>query len=433
MRSLMNAWNGSPFGLSVAQITDIINHQNVAPKIVPRFKLVDMHSLQERNTGAFGPYGDAGDISSGVLTGSLSNDTTSTSIPPASSPRTLDTTFHEGAFSYDPLQDALQVFLDYFDSSTGALQFEVPLGVFPFVIADKTIADSGITCQALMADVTGLLDMPFLNSYVLPVGITYVQAMIQILTLPTLPASLFGGGGSTLAGADIVGAGFPASRISIPDNGILTPATIAFTRDQTLREALDILAAAINYYPIAADGMGTIVSSARPDLSKMPLPVPTWSFITDESSIIHPGISWQTPSKGDLANICCVYSENTQTAAFSSTKYNSGNNGSSISLSVLGYALPPRMIKDDTIPDQANCDLRCYVELTTAALLGELISFRTWPQPFLTDSHERYFLTINDKNGDPLISNAIGFEETSWKMDLIARTHQHVCGQLVII
>lgn len=427
MRSLSTAWNGAPFPITPAQITAVIEHQNYTPVISPRFKLLDYHTLIPAHTGVYGPLAnDDGDISSHVLTAKIANDDS------LATPRTLDITFKDD-FSYNALTQGIQVFMDYYDPVTRQLLFEVPLGIFRYALPTKTIADSGVTSQATMGDLTSLLQTKFMNTFVMPAGITFVQAMIWLLTLPNLPASQFNGGGVTPSGMDCIGPGFPANRVSIVDNGQVLAAPIPFTRDQTFRDALDILAAAINYYPVWIDGVGVLQSSAKPNLSQV-IPPTTWSYVTDETSIIHPaGVTWTPAVIDSLANVVVFYAENNSTQTFYSVKYNDKNKTSSLCISTLGFCLPPLILRDDNCPDQNTADAHAYIALTDAARLAETVQIVTWPNPFMTDSHERCAVTITDINGNVLLTNADGWEESAWSIDLNTRQHTRQIGRIVFV
>lgn len=426
MKSLSTPGVSNPQGLTMAQVTSLINHTSgyEVDRRSARFSLVD-RTLQPINIGQTGPTGDTSDVSRWIETASITHDTTQ------SVHRTLTATFHEQTiFNFNPLIHQLKVFWDYWDPS-GNLLLEVPLGVFAFPLVDRSLTDAGNVWTLHGHDATGrIANKVFLNNYVIAAGTNYLSAITTLLTMSYLPKSQ-GGTGQTPGGADMGGPAFPTSRIVSTPTSLTLPADMAFSRKDNLLTAINTLLAAINYYPIYADCNGTLYLTPLPWLQQA-IPALGWTYTTDGTSTMQAPILQTFTNANKLANAAVVWAEHNSTPTYYAVAYNT-NRQSSISLNNLQDIIPIT-VQDDLIPSTNAAQARASLELQYANIAQEQVEWQGLINP-LHDAHEYVAINVTNPAGVPeIVTNAqYGFEETAWSVNLATGLMKHIVGRQIVV
>jgi hypothetical protein len=395
--TLSAAYN--PGNLSRQQVIDLINVKTGQSVITPRLQLLD-RNLQPVPTGTIGPTGDPADMTD--LLQSLKIDINTQQAVQ----RTCDITMREPTrFDLDSLRHRIKVFIDYWDPATKQLLLEIPAGVFRAVLPTRTLTSAGIMQQMVMQDLTfNLGRLGFINPYTVPAGITFTQAMTNLLTMDYLPLSK-GGQGQTPTGDDDAGPGASLSRITIPRDDRIVQSPIPFTRDITKQAALNQLAASINFYPLLADPVGGYTTWPMPYYTNS-IPAPAWTYSTDGTSTIVPDSITETfNNAAQLANVAIVLVEPSGAPSFGATAYNMSA-ASRISITNLQEAiflLP--IIKDPTIPDAASARLRALIALQEAAVVAETIQFSAAPNALL-QPHDMLLLNVTTADGQVHVTSS---------------------------
>lgn len=218
-----------------------------------------------------------------------------------------------------------------------------------------------------------LLDYNFQDTVSVPAGISAVNAVASLLSIPGARTAL---------------------KMVIPDLG--TPLAMPITWDPGMSrlKAINDVLAAVNYFPAWFDAMGVMRSGPIPDWNTVS---PVFTFDSTQGSILWAPFT-QTVDWAQAGNIQDVYVEDPRRPAFRVT-YVNVNPLSPISIqNYHPKSLPP--IKDSNIPDVASAARRAKSACQAAARLFQTTPMPTsiWP---LSEDQDIYGVAFTDHDDGP--------------------------------
>jgi hypothetical protein len=420
VQSISTRWDNQPFDVSTQTILDTLAITDRRPEFAPRYKLLD-RTLAAVPTGLSGPYGDDGDCTPYIQSGSIRLDSTQEVAGSATMAMVdaRDLGFSAGLHR-------IQQFCVVKDSA-GNFLFEAPTGIFYVNKATRSIAGGRTIDSFQMLDLSGKLSgkLRFINTYAATKGTRFDTLMRTLLQIPPLPKNVAGGTGQTPSGLPLAGPGITADRIDLETTTLALPQDQAFTDADTYIGVLNSLATSINYRKWLVRANGHFKSGKRPNLG-ISAPATVWNYATDVRSVIRPDINEDLGDFSSLSNIIKVKGGGAASAPFVSFAYNTT---SDIGLVALQEALID-VIEDSGIPTQQICDDRAALELAIRAALADQVVIGVPPMPFL-ELYDPIGLTVYADDGSQLISGPDGFELVAYDLDLHSRSMNLQLGRYV--
>jgi hypothetical protein len=332
-------------------------------------------------------------------------------------------------------------FLHVFDVMTATdlhpnVTIKVSLGYFVAIMPSFTATEGGRLYTWNCQDLTYLVNRTdFLSDWAVNPGYTggYVQAMTDLLTAPAIPLSLGGlgktpvyGGGS--GGNDDAGPNLPLTSIAIPTTGnIAIPFGYLFQAGTNRLAAINQLASAINYYGLSMASDGTLGCVPMPFYGDAVPPV-GWDYTTAPGvSIVGRPVNVAFSSQADarIANIVKVETQSTASGGtgFSSVVQNNSADSivSTVNLKTAGGA--PRALvlyeSNSVTQDQQMTDLRAKLLLQQGAMLSEVLTISTMPNPLHGD-REILLCQVAQSDGTIIVPSSADspFEEQGWSLGL---------------
>jgi hypothetical protein len=345
------------------------------------------------------------------------------------------------AVDFNTLHHTIRPWLGYYDRDPnhgGHLLLEIPLGIYTTLLPDRTLpgqlsrsnpALTGNQWALSMTDLTALLSIEFLETYAIVAGSDPIAALVTLIEQDSIPVGL-GGTGRTPAGGMFAGPAWPLGHLADPCSIRLAADMVGNPGDNVLA-FMQSVTQACGYYDPWVDITGTLRLTVRPDTRGIN-PGFDAIYSTDAGSVIEPGSVKQslTTNISSVFNIVRVVSNAGDTPIVSTAANTSDHSAFSLTNYKRGR---PHFIQDDTIPDQATCDLRAYLALQSAAALTEPVTWDMALNPLLED-HDYIGLNIVDSLGN--VSMAPGMyplEVTSYTHDLVGKKTSVAAGKLVAL
>ncbi len=418
----------NPANYSPQQVIDTINRMSGSAHPTTRYAVLDERTQQPVV------------LPSPLLvdTGKITNDTTQNTH------RSLAITLLEPV-GLNTLQHLIQPWFGFNDNA-GNLLFEVPLGVFRPVLPDRLLQDSqNIWTIAGLDRTVDITIIPFANDYAIPSGNNVIGAVVAMMMMDQNPRSEAGARqpisspyvwpdannpGMTPSGLDDEGPNFPAARIRATPTTFTTIGPVIGTRQDKKSDIANTMLDTISYYPLWVDEGGSLRLQPKPYYNGS-TPAVEWTYATDATSIIRPGVQQQLSNQADLVN--CVGLECAPSGGpviYSEQKNHSTD--SAISIPNRGKTVR-RNLQNNLIATQAQADLAAYIALVEFALQTDTVSWSTAINP-LHQSHDIVALNVRNRDGKPEISSsAHPYIMISHSWDLNTYVQTNVAGRLVLV